>query len=464
MFKLIPGNYNFIISLNGQIRKADGKESELSIINNKVEIEIFGIKRFFDIDWLALISFFELTLPENCKNKIDIINFKNINPNITKSPTGKIMVFQKPFVIDKYFRLIPGYTNYAITSFGIIKNVKTGEISKISYSGEYPTVSIYSPERSQFKSILVHRLVAISWVSNCCFIDKPIVNHKDGNKQNFHYSNLEWCSYQENSIHAVNYGLRNDNKHYNVKNIETGEIKLYYSFRQVCLDLGLHKDTKFKQKVYKRKINLINNKYEIKEESDDSPWLSDINSLKSKGMYSTEVIYPDKSIEIFNDTRDIIKKLKLWNVGSGIKSLIEKAKQLYPGIKFNIRKNYEIKSVQAYELKTGIIVEANSIRDMSRKLDIDFNVIRNSLNLTVMRICKGYVFRFSSDNPWNMNFENCINKPKKILAINTITNEELKFESLRSASKYFKIERCIITSRLLTGLIFNDWLFKENED
>lgn len=51
-----------------------------------------------------------------------------------------------------------------------------------------------------------HRLVMI------CFdfrenYEKLQVNHKDGNKTNNNLENLEWCTNQENRIHAVKLGL-----------------------------------------------------------------------------------------------------------------------------------------------------------------------------------------------------------------------------------------------------------------
>lgn len=53
---------------------------------------------------------------------------------------------------------------------------------------------------------LVHRLVAIAFISNDN--NYPCVNHIDGNKQNNNVNNLEWCSYADNNVHALNNNLR----------------------------------------------------------------------------------------------------------------------------------------------------------------------------------------------------------------------------------------------------------------
>ena len=37
--------------------------------------------------------------------------------------------------------------------------------------------------------------------------NKPIVNHKDGNTHNFNFTNLEWVTLQENSLHAYENNL-----------------------------------------------------------------------------------------------------------------------------------------------------------------------------------------------------------------------------------------------------------------
>lgn len=46
----------------------------------------------------------------------------------------------------------------------------------------------------------IHRAVALSWVPNPGGM--PCVNHKDGHRPNNHPENLEWVSYQGNTLHA----------------------------------------------------------------------------------------------------------------------------------------------------------------------------------------------------------------------------------------------------------------------
>lgn len=51
----------------------------------------------------------------------------------------------------------------------------------------------------------VHRLVAEAFIPNDNCL--PQVNHKDGNKQNNHYDNLEWVTNADNHAHKVSMGL-----------------------------------------------------------------------------------------------------------------------------------------------------------------------------------------------------------------------------------------------------------------
>lgn len=57
--------------------------------------------------------------------------------------------------------------------------------------------------------VRIHRLVAMLFIGMPPDDEHNSVNHKDGNKQNNHYSNLEWCTVYENNKHARDTGLNN---------------------------------------------------------------------------------------------------------------------------------------------------------------------------------------------------------------------------------------------------------------
>jgi hypothetical protein len=71
---------------------------------------------------------------------------------------------------------------------------------QINNSG-YPVVKLYLNNECTLR--LVHRLVAAAFVPGA----GETVNHQDGVKTNNAASNLEWASYTENHLHAVEHGL-----------------------------------------------------------------------------------------------------------------------------------------------------------------------------------------------------------------------------------------------------------------
>jgi len=60
--------------------------------------------------------------------------------------------------------------------------------------------------KSKNKEFSSHRLVAQAFIPNPN--NYPVVNHKDGDKNNNNIDNLEWCSIQHNNIHALENKLR----------------------------------------------------------------------------------------------------------------------------------------------------------------------------------------------------------------------------------------------------------------
>jgi hypothetical protein len=95
-----------------------------------------------------------------------------------------------------------------IHRYNIIKKesvTKKAGIMGFSTSTGYKTYYLTGIENVNKRYRQGHRLVAEAFIPNP--ENKPCVNHKDGNKLNNLVSNLEWCTHQENTRHAVRIGL-----------------------------------------------------------------------------------------------------------------------------------------------------------------------------------------------------------------------------------------------------------------
>ena len=97
------------------------------------------------------------------------------------------------------FRPIDGFPDYQVSSWGRVYNTYTERfINPEETEKGYLRVDLYeqSGNRTHKK---VHRLVAEAFIPNPD--GKPQVNHKDGNKKNNSYTNLEWVTDAENKEH-----------------------------------------------------------------------------------------------------------------------------------------------------------------------------------------------------------------------------------------------------------------------
>lgn len=142
---------------------------------------------------------------------------------------------------------IPNYEGiYQVSNKGRIKSVPhaikankdggiriTEERMKTTYIGWHGYVWVALCKNGKSKTHSVHRLVATAFIENPNNL--PAVNHKDTNKENNTAENLEWCTNQENQMHASKNGLLKKSK--KVICIETE--KIYQSSGEAERDTGI---------------------------------------------------------------------------------------------------------------------------------------------------------------------------------------------------------------------------------
>jgi hypothetical protein len=126
---------------------------------------------------------------------------------------------------DELWKIINEHPLYSISNMGRIKfyrNFNGSYIIKQEIKNNYLYVRIIN--KTIINNYRIHRLVASAFISN--LNNLPCVNHKDGNKRNNKFLNLEWCTYSQNMQHAYNIGLKlpTNGKRVQAINLITNEI------------------------------------------------------------------------------------------------------------------------------------------------------------------------------------------------------------------------------------------------
>lgn len=136
---------------------------------------------------------------------------------------------------------------YEISNFGRLRNTKTHKILKqtVSKTGYYGYCGSLG-SRQKKKMFKIHKAVAETFIENPN--NYKIINHIDGNKLNNNINNLEWCTYQYNSQHAIALGLTSstekriqnapNRKPIKGINIKTNKIIIFPSILEASRFLG----------------------------------------------------------------------------------------------------------------------------------------------------------------------------------------------------------------------------------
>ena len=103
---------------------------------------------------------------------------------------------------------VKGYEGqYEINEISEVRSLSNRNYYKIMPQrkgrGGYWTVRLSN--KGKDATLYVHRLIGFSFIKN--LLNKPMINHIDGNKLNNSIENLEWVTHAENMRHAYKLGL-----------------------------------------------------------------------------------------------------------------------------------------------------------------------------------------------------------------------------------------------------------------
>lgn len=246
--KMLEDNYNIKLPNGYKSVKLINKEGKRSsfLIHNLVYITFIGTKnKNLIIDHINqnkldnnLSNLREITKSENSKNWIRKLYIKS-DTEILSNNFINIGNKYKNYDLSSYF----------INEYGQVKNDKN-ELIKSYNIQNYLVHTLKNNKLKKPLNIRVNQLVAYVYLENSN--NYEIVHHKDSNRQNNHYSNLEWTTHKQNISYAqakkigqytldnklikifdtMNDAFRELNKQYgsNIRLVCEGKRKIAYGF------------------------------------------------------------------------------------------------------------------------------------------------------------------------------------------------------------------------------------------
>lgn len=247
----------YIINKKGEIMSL--LTGEILIRNLKYEqsyettllIDKEGKRKGFLVHHLVYFTFMDLNIEDRGRKVIDHIdnnrqnnNFENLrlvsysenneNRILTKKifeglDQSKVIIKCDDFrVIGKKYKTFD-FSNYAVNSYGQVKNIYTNNFLKTHFVTDYEHVALNCLIEKKPHCIRIHQIVATMFLDNPS--NHEIVHHKDSNRRNNHFSNLEWTTAKQNTIYALGKKIAQ-------YDLDDNLIKTYETVTEASLSIG----------------------------------------------------------------------------------------------------------------------------------------------------------------------------------------------------------------------------------
>ena len=117
------------------------------------------------------------------------------------------------------------YSHYYVSEEGDVTDINNGNIvpKNIHCTGYY---YLYLDTPEGYKNISLHRVVATVYIPN--LRNLPVVRHKNDNKLDCHYTNLQWGSQQDNIMDSIDKIREGAAKHRKLTDDDIVYIRTHY--------------------------------------------------------------------------------------------------------------------------------------------------------------------------------------------------------------------------------------------
>jgi len=366
------------------------------------------------------------------------------------------MKFSEPIYFKENFRYIPCFPRYAINIDSEVIDTFTNRlVTKTEVHHGYNVIYVYNPDKNGYRYTRTHRLLALAWIPNNDFINKPIINHIDGVRSNNKLENLEWCSLSENTNHALDTGLNKTPVKMKTRDVFTGEVVIYKSVSEMSHKLGM---SNVSGDGYAKRLPgyLYNKRYEIKFFDDNSPWYFedteyDVNG-HGKSIY-TITTFNKKTGELrkFSNLENFYKTYNLWTKSKSVDNGLALFRDMYKDFDVSYVRNAVSGPYRVLDLETKQIEVFDSIIDVGKYINRSRTEIQYDLSRRLKFIYSKKWLIATGIN--EIVLEDYRDKPKpfvKIVIVNSNDNTERIADSIKHAARITSIQSKTITKHLNT--------------